>query len=97
MPAGLAALREMMSAPHPSAARVCAIVCTWQISRLPAARIARANGEGSPNDSISTSGACESARSSNSGCFASDQVMNPQPMRAFPAAANSRSSQSASP
>ena len=49
-----------MSAPHSSAARVCAIVCTWQISRLPAALIAGANGAGSPNDSINNAGACAS-------------------------------------
>ncbi len=54
-------------------------------------------GAGSPKESISAAGRCASAAVSRCGCFASDQVMKPQPVRVLPAWANSRSSQSPSP
>jgi hypothetical protein len=57
-------------APQSNAARVCAIVYTWQINRLPAPRITGANGAGLPNDSISTTRARASTWVNSSGCLA---------------------------
>src|ERR1035437_10611678 len=71
--------------------------CTWQINVAPAALIRGANGTGDPNDGITAAGECASTSSSNTGRLASDQVIKPQPTRAFRASANSRSSQAGSP
>src|SRR6185312_14814976 len=84
-------------APQARAMRACAIVCTWQISFAPAARIRGAKGVGSPKESSNAQGACARATSSTSGRLAIIQVMKPQPTRALPAAAYSRSIQAASP
>ena len=72
-------------------------VWTWQMSGTPAARIAGANGRGSPNESMSARGPFASTRSRTPGFSASAQVIRPQPTAASPASANCASIQSASP
>src|SRR6185437_4968805 len=96
-PPASAPCATMMSAPASTAVLACSMFCTWQISLEPAALTAGANGAGVPNDNIMAAGECANAICSNSGCLASDQVLNPQPTRALPAAVNSRCSHAPSP
>ena len=46
----------MTSAPASIASRACDRVCTWQMSRAPASRMAGAKGRGSPNESMIAAG-----------------------------------------
>lgn len=69
----------MTLAPTATARRACSRLCTWQISGIPAARIAGACGAGSMRERNMAAGRKPIVFSRSYGCYAMDQVMKPQP------------------